>query len=110
MPDKFFHITESVLKLLPALALAVLGGLVKLLKEGRHITTGKMVGCILTAFFAGSLTLLFIQDLGIQLSCKAGIIGVSGFAAGEYLTVLSDGLTNIARMKLKFNKKEDDAE
>lgn len=107
LPDRFIQMSDSLLKLLPALALAVLGGLVKLIREGRKTSMGKIIGCLLSAFFAGSLTLLFVQDLPISISCKAGVIGVSGFAAGEYLTVLSDSLIKITRFRFKQINKED---
>lgn len=103
MPNRF--IPESFEKLLPALALAVLGGLVKVIKEGRQITIGRLFGCLLTAFFTGSITLLFIHDFPISLSCKAGVIAMSGFLGGEYLNVVSDGIIKLTKIRFK---QEDD--
>lgn len=107
MPERLIQLSDSLFKFLPALALAVLGGLVKLIREGRKITPLKIIGCLLSAFFAGSITLLFVQDLPIASSVKAGIIAVSGFAAGEYLSVLSDALIKITKFRLKNIDKED---
>lgn len=92
VPEKIVSLAEWIQRLTPPLILAVVGGLVKLLRDSCKITLGRVFICILTAAFAGVEIFLLIQDLGLPSYIQAGIVGVSGFAAGEILDILQNSL------------------
>lgn len=94
MPENF---SEWMQKLTPALVLAVLGGLVKLLQVGCRITLGRVVVSIMTAGFTGVVVFLLIQDLSMPQSLQAAIVGICGYSAGEILSVLSETVKKLSK-------------
>ena len=101
VPERVVPFIEWLQRITPPLILAVVGGLVKLLRDSCKITLGRVIVCIITAGFAGVEVFLLIQDLGLPSYLQAGLVGISGFAAGEILDTLSNSVVKFASLYSK---------
>jgi hypothetical protein len=72
----------------PAALLAALGGVVRVLRLGKCGAKAVTVAAISSAF-AGVLVHLLLDATSLPVSAKAAMVGVSGYAAGELLKILS---------------------
>jgi len=97
--DKLTEAQTWVGVLIPTL-LAAAGGGVRVIQGGSCSWKSLLVG-VLTSAFTGVVVHLFISDLAISPSVKAGIVGVGGFASGDLLRVLADGVCKMAKAKVK---------
>uniref|UniRef100_I2Q038 Holin n=1 Tax=Desulfovibrio sp. U5L TaxID=596152 RepID=I2Q038_9BACT len=94
LPDwlaTFYHWLEAA----PAVALAVLGGVVRVLIASRRrecpvrVLVWEMVVGIVAACFAGVLTWLFLESSPIPPGIQAGIVGMAGYSGPQLLAVFS---------------------
>jgi hypothetical protein len=110
VPERVVPFIEWLQRITPPLILAVVGGLVKLLRDSCKITLGRVVVSTITAGFAGVEVFLLIQDLGLPSYLQAGLVGISGFAAGEILDTLSNSVIKFTSLYSKkiLGSPEDD--
>ena len=101
VPERVVPFIEWLQRITPPLILAVVGGLVKLLRDSCKITLGRVVVSTITAGFAGVEVFLLIQDLGLPSYLQAGLVGISGFAAGEILDTLSNSVIKFTSLYSK---------
>lgn len=66
-------------------ALAIIGGVVKVLHKGEERSLGKVLVSMLTAGFVGAITYLMIENFSIPVGMKAACVGMAGYASGSIL-------------------------
>lgn len=76
------------IKMLPALALALVGATVRWLRAGGCDLRSLCIG-MATGAFAGVLTFLWLQDVALAESLKGALVGLSGFAGGDLLQAVT---------------------
>ncbi|XPV77946.1 MAG: phage holin family protein [Desulfovibrio sp.] len=98
MPDKVTEtslITQAVAMALP-ITLAVVGGAVRQFRKPgcnvRHVLVGG-----LTAAFTGIVVHCGLDGLDMDPMLKASIVGLSGYAGGDLLSILARKLCGAAR-------------
>ena len=72
----------------PLALLAALGGIVRAMQAGKCGLKAVAVAAI-TALFAGSVVGLLLSTTGWPAPVQAGLVGLSGYAAGEMLKILA---------------------
>ncbi|EHJ49526.1 hypothetical protein DFW101_3530 [Solidesulfovibrio carbinoliphilus subsp. oakridgensis] len=94
LPDwlaSLYHWLEA----LPAVGLAVLGGVVRALIAHKRkacplrvLLLDVVIGAV-TAFFAGFVTWLLLESTSIPGGIQAGIVGMAGFSGPQLLSIFS---------------------
>lgn len=72
----------------PLAILAALGGVVRSMQAGKCGLKAVAVAAV-TALFAGSIVGLLLSTTGWPAPVQAGLVGLSGYAAGEMLKILA---------------------
>jgi hypothetical protein len=78
-------LVTPLIEAIPALVLAALGGIVQLMQSKKEVSFYNFLAGTLTAIFAGALMFLFLHDMGLSMSVKGAIVGLTGYSSGEAL-------------------------
>ncbi|MGE4469346.1 MAG: phage holin family protein [Desulfovibrio sp.] len=89
MPDRIKSLLDQGLVLLMPLVLAVLGGVVRALHDGKKCSWRRMLVSVLTAGFVGLLIFLVLQEVEASGSLTGAACGVGGYAGGDLLNTLA---------------------
>ncbi|OEU70165.1 MAG: hypothetical protein BA863_00965 [Desulfovibrio sp. S3730MH75] len=93
------RLTEATVwaKLSIPLLLSAAGGIVRSLQLNDRCSWKSLLIGTITSCFTGVIVHLLISDLDASEAFKAGIVGVSSFASGDLLKVLSNRLCKVAK-------------
>lgn len=83
-------------KLMPAIVLAVFGGIVRALQRQDCSWRSILVSGV-TAAFCGSVVGLYLADLSMPEGIKSATIALSGWGCGTLLPILEDRLCRLAK-------------
>ncbi|MBI9113245.1 phage holin family protein [Maridesulfovibrio ferrireducens] len=84
-------------KLSIPILISTLGGIVRSLQRTDRCSWKSLAIGTLTSGFTGMCVHLLISDLAVSDAVRAGIVGVSGFASGDLLKVLSSRVCKVAK-------------
>jgi hypothetical protein len=79
---------QGLVLLVPVL-LAVFGGVVRVLHDGRSCSWRRMLVSVLTAGFVGLIIFLVLQEVQASGSMTGAACGVGGYAGGDLLNTLA---------------------
>ncbi len=93
------RLTESSfwVKLSIPVLIAAAGGIVRALQRTDRCSWKSLIIGVLTSAFTGVVVHLLISDLEVSAAVKAGVVGVSGFASGDLLRILSSRVCKVAQ-------------
>jgi len=77
------------LEIAPAVLLAMLGGVVRMIQNPKSFSWCWLFGGLLMSAFVGILVFLLIADAeAVSANCRAAICGVSGYSSAQILGLL----------------------
>lgn len=88
MPDRLIEDLTRLWEMMPAIALAVMGGIVKWARGGSCSLAGLFVG-LLSAGFAGVVVYLLLDGTTVSHTMRGAAVGIAGYAGGDLLQVFS---------------------
>lgn len=84
-------------KLSIPMLLSALGGVVRTLQRSNDCSWKSLAVGTLTSFFTGVCVHFLITDMDVSGAVKAGIVGISSFAGGDLLRILSSRVCKVAK-------------
>lgn len=86
--DEFRNSLKTILEMWPAILLALLGGIARMINSKRAVTVCFVFGGLLSSAFVAIVVSLLLADAEIPRCTQMAIVGMSGYSSSEILSVL----------------------
>lgn len=97
MPDRFNNFLQLVGGIAPPILVALLGGLVRLLRGPGPCSLRYVVATIVTAAFTGYLTHEALSSVPVMPDgVKTACVGIAGYAGGKLLDIMTERFCKVA--------------
>ncbi|MGE4520643.1 MAG: phage holin family protein [Desulfobacteraceae bacterium] len=86
--DEFRSVLKIMLEMLPAILLALLGGIVRMVNKKETITFCFVLGGLFSSAFVAIIVSLLLSGVEIPKCTQMAMVGMSGYSSSEILGIL----------------------